>query len=422
MKRRETILTASVSFVFFGVVSELMYMGLVPTNINNYQSTISISSFIYNLMMSFIAFLLIAITASFYFTNMKKTGEELQTIKNSLENLALLNHTVIEKMEHGFITADQEGKIISSNKRAEKLIDFSPTSNIITLLNIERDENKINNFSGKNTQIFIERVINNRTLNISISPVSNISSFNRILVFLISDLTDRMEIEKKLKEKEHLALIGEMSAGIAHEIRNPLASISGSVQFLKNDIELQEEHKNLMDIIVKESKRLSDSIEEFLEYTKLTPINRTDFNLSRLIDDTLELIKANSKKIKFIKRYNENVHLYADEIKVKQVLWNLLTNSIKAINNDGIIEITIVEAKNISLYIKDNGIGIKKEEMNKVFTPFYSKFTSGIGLGMAIVKRIIDEHNAGIKITSEKGFGTEIKIIFGAINEKNYRK
>ncbi len=414
LSRRETILTASTSFVIFGIISELMYMGLIPTQ-NNYQSTISITSFIYNLMMSFIAFLSISISASFYFTNMKQKGEELQTIKDSFENLALLNNIVIDKMDHGFITTDFNGKIISSNVRAEKLINFSSRDSVFEILNFQPDNNTFD-FPNNKTQLFIERVIKNRTLNVSISLVSNVSSFNKILVFLIYDLTDKIAIEKQLKEKEHLALIGEMAAGIAHELRNPLASISGSVQFLKNEIILEDEHKNLMNIIVKESKRLSNSIEEFLEYTKSTPLNKETFDLSNLLNEIVTLININSKNIKFIKRFNENVKIFADEKKIKQVVWNLLANSVKAIKEDGIIEITIIQGTNTSLYIKDNGIGIEKKELKNIFTPFYSKFTSGIGLGMSIVNRIINEHNARIKVTSDKNFGTEIKIVFGDLH------
>jgi len=409
LKRRDTILTASISFIFFGVISEMMYMGIIPSELNEYQNTISISSFIYNLTMSFIAFLSVSITASFYFMKMKSTGEELQAIKDNFESLALLNHTVIGKMNHGFITADNTGKIISYNKIAQSYINFNKNDNILDILKIEKE-----NYNEKDS---FEKNINNRTLNISLSLVSNISDFKIILVFLISDLTEKRKTEKKLKEQEHLALIGEMAAGIAHEIRNPLASISGSVQFLKDNIDLQEENKNLMDIIVKESNRLSNSIEEFLDFTKSVPIVKTKFNLSTLIDETILLLENTTDNIRFIKRYNDKVMLYADEKKIKQAFWNLISNSIKAIEDEGYIEITIIEDKNITLIIKDNGIGINENDLKKIYTPFYSKFTSGIGLGMPIVKRIIEEHNAEINIISRKNFGTEIIITFGDSNE-----
>jgi len=138
--------------------------------------------------------------------------------------------------------------------------------------------------------------------------------------------------------------------------------------------------------------------------------------ISNLLNEIVTLININSKNIKFIKRFNENVKIFADEKKIKQVVWNLLANSVKAIKEDGIIEITIIQGTNTSLYIKDNGIGIEKEELKNIFTPFYSKFTSGIGLGMSIVNRIINEHNARIKVTSDKNFGTEIKIVFGDLH------
>ncbi len=419
LKRRDTIITASVSFVFFGMISEMMYIEIIPTNIENYQNSISISIFIYNLTMSFIAFLSIAIISSFYFSKMKTTDKELRLIKSNLEDLALLNHTVIDKMEHGFVTSDYTGKIISFNKKAQALIQFNSSDNIFKLLDIKSEDMVINRVTNNSRHFSIERKLNSRTLNFSISFVSNISEFKLIIVFLISDLTNKIEIENILKEKEHLALIGEMAAGIAHEIRNPLASISGSVQFLKNDINLKEEHKNLMDIIIKESDRLSNSIEEFLDFTKCTPLNKTKFNLSKLIDDTLTLINTNNKNIKFVKKYNNEVLILADEKKIQQVVWNLLSNSIKAVKGNGIIEITIIKGKKTAMYIKDDGIGIDKVELKKIFLPFYSKFTSGIGLGMAIVKRILNEHEAKIKIISKKNLGTEIKIIFGDIDEHN---
>ncbi len=412
LKRRDTILTASLSFVFFGTISELMYMEIIPTMIADYQSTISVSTFIYNLMMSFIAFLSISIAASFYFSNLRRTDEELKSVKKSLENLAVLNHTVIEKMEHGFITTEKSGKVISFNKRAQKLINVNGNENIKTLLNLDSERDLDAILFDQNTQTYMEKTLKGRTLNISISMVSNISTFGMIVLFLISDLTEKLEIETRLKEKEHLALIGEMAAGIAHEIRNPLASISGSVQFLKNEIELRDEHKNLMDIIIKESKRLSNSIEEFLNYTKSIALERATFDLSQLMDDTLELISSNNQSVSFIKRYNQQVRIYGDEKQIKQVIWNLISNAIKAVGENGMIEITIIETEPISLYIKDNGIGIHNEELEKIFLPFYSKFTAGIGLGMSIVKRILNEHGASIDIRSKKGHGTEIQITF----------
>ncbi|HLP48010.1 MAG TPA: ATP-binding protein, partial [Candidatus Kapabacteria bacterium] len=264
-----------------------------------------------------------------------------------------------------------------------------------------------------NKKFYFEVEANSRALGISHSIIENIYSFDKVYVFIITDLTEKREIEKKLQQKERLALIGEMSAGIAHEIRNPLASISGSVQFLSKELKLDTEYQNLMDIIVKESGRLSNSIEVFLDYARPIPLIQVEFDLSQAVDDVVELISLNYPGIKVVKKYSEGNFILADMKKIDQVIWNLINNSVKAITEGGIIEINIYSRDDdIYLSIKDNGIGIARGEMEKMFTPFYSKFSSGIGLGMAIVKRIIDEHNFDIKIISEKNIGTEVIICF----------
>jgi two-component system sensor histidine kinase PilS (NtrC family) len=235
-------------------------------------------------------------------------------------------------------------------------------------------------------------------------------------VFIITDLTEKKEIEETLQQREHLALIGEMAAGIAHEIRNPLASISGSVQFLKKELTLGPEYKNLMDIIVKESHRLSMSIEEFLEFTHNAPLDKKDLDVSTVVDEIIELLALNHQDIKFVRRYNNGHYLNGDPKKIKQLIWNLVNNAVKAvtgIERDKEVEVAINEEDSrIFLYVKDNGIGIDRAELDKIFTPFYSKFTSGIGLGMPMVKRIVQEHQGDIKIKSKKNIGTEVKVCF----------
>jgi two-component system sensor histidine kinase PilS (NtrC family) len=268
--------------------------------------------------------------------------------------------------------------------------------------------------SGLSGKSYFEIEVNHRVLGISHSIIENIYSFDKVYVFIITDLTDKREIEKQLKQKERLALIGEMSAGIAHEIRNPLASISGSVQFLSKELKVDSEYQNLMDIIVKESRRLSNSIEMFLDFAKPMPLNKTEVDLSKVVDDVTELVALNYPEVKLIKKYGKGNIITADHKKINQVIWNLINNSVKAVNDNGSIEVNIYRRRHreVCLSIKDNGVGIDSKEMGKIFTPFYSRFTSGIGLGMAIVKRIIDEHGFEMKIFSEKNIGTEVEVCF----------
>lgn len=427
LTRRDTIYIATFSYIMFGVLSDLIYLEVIPYYPLIASIVITLNVFVYNLIMSFVAFSSIAILSSYYFDRIRKTGVALKNARENLKDLMLLNNTVLEKMENGFVVSDAKGKIISYNEKSRALLKLSNNSNIFDLLSlspagflnssndnatIDRDNDEVD-ISNLNKKLYFELEANNRVLGISHSIIENIYSFDKVYVFIVTDLTEKREIEKKLQQKERLALIGEMSAGIAHEIRNPLASISGSVQFLSKELKLDTEYQNLMDIIIKESGRLSNSIEVFLDYARTIPLQQGEFDLSQAVDDVSELISLNYPEIKLIKKYSEGNIITADVKKIDQVIWNLINNSVKAINKDGIIEINIYRRdEGIYLSIKDNGVGIASEEMEKIFTPFHSKFSSGIGLGMAIVKRIIDEHNFDIKIISEKNIGTEVIICF----------
>ncbi|HSQ35936.1 MAG TPA: ATP-binding protein, partial [Candidatus Binatia bacterium] len=250
-------------------------------------------------------------------------------------------------------------------------------------------------------------------LGISVTSIQKVSTFESLFVFLITDLSAIKKIEKKLQEKEHLALIGGMAAGIAHEIRNPLASISGSVQFLRRELPLSDEFRGLMDIIVSESARLSAFIEEFLNFSKQAPLEITRFDLAPVLDDVVEMLSRNLPKVRFLKKYNPEQWIAADVKKIRQLVWNLLNNAVKALNEKGEIEINIYsERDTVHLAIKDFGVGMDRAEIEKIFAPFYSKFAFGIGLGMTIVKQIVEEHGFEMRIRSEKKLGTEVVICF----------
>lgn len=418
LKRRDTLYIATLSFIIFGILSDLLYLKVIPFYFGIYpQQHIPLGSFIYNLLMSFIAFSTVAILSSYYFEKIRTTGEALKNIQENLKDLVLLNNTVMEKMENGFMICDSGGKLISYNEKSKNLLNLNSRSNVFELLLSSADNQKIKSLSHINNRYYFEKRENGVFLGVSVSFIENLYGIDKIFVFIVTDLTERKEIEDALKSKEHLALIGEMAAGIAHEIRNPLASISGSVQFLQKELKLEPEYQNLMEIIIRESGRLSKSIEDFLEFTRVTPLNLSDIDISAVMDEIIELIRLNHQKVKFLKKYIPGNVIRADQKKVKQLVWNLLNNAVKAMNEKGFIEIHIYEEGDcVNLFIKDDGVGIEKGELKRIFTPFYSRFTSGIGLGMSIVKRIIEEHGADIKIKSKKNVGTEVTVCFKKVN------
>jgi two-component system sensor histidine kinase PilS (NtrC family) len=413
LSRRDTLMIATVSFIAFGILSDLLYLKIIPYYPNFEAGEVALGTFIYNLLMSFIAFSSVSIIASYYFERIRRTGEQLRNIQEDLQDMILLNNSVMEKMENGFVTADTQGRVVSYNPKAAQFLNLKPGGNIFDLLLAREDLPEISRIWQANNSYYFEKSLRGYSLGITLSSIETISNFERLLVFLITDLSAIKEIESKLKEKEHLALIGEMAAGIAHEIRNPLASISGSVQFLRGELALAPELRNLMDIIVKESDRLSAFIEEFLNFSRQSPLEKTDFDLGGVVDDVTAMIARNRMAVRFIKKYDPGNMVLADFKKIKQLVWNLLNNAVKALNEKGEIEITIFpRAGSTCLSIRDFGVGMDREELEKIFIPFYSKFAFGIGLGMNIVKRIVDEHGFVMDIQSEKNKGTEVVVCF----------
>jgi len=244
-----------------------------------------------------------------------------------------------------------------------------------------------------------------------------------VIAFLMNYLSGNLKkaraellrAQKELIIKERLAEAGRISATLAHEIRNPLAAISGSVQVLKNDLRLDGEQKELMDIVVKESDRVSQSIDHFLDFASPVKPVFSEIDLSGLLDETLKMLRGSGElngTILVKGNYAESgVRLFASANQFKQVFWNLAKNAIKAMPNGGELAVDLrAEKKSVTIAFSDTGAGMTDEDKAHIFEPFYSGFENGRGLGMANVRRIIDDYEGTIEVRSELDKGTEILI------------
>jgi two-component system sensor histidine kinase PilS (NtrC family) len=413
LSRRDTVYIATLCFITFGILSDLLYLKVVPFFPGIEVGPISLGRFIYNLLMGFIAFASVAMFSSYYFEKIRLAGEELKSIQENLQDMIILNSSVMEKMEDGLVTVDPRGRVVSYNAKAASMLHINLSSNMFQLLLRRGDHEEIEKISQTNNRYYYERKFQNLELGVSVSMIEKVSGFDRLYVFLLTDLTETKSIEKKLKEKENLALIGGMLAGIAHEIRNPLASISGSIQFLKRELNVGPEYMNLMNIVVKESDRLSRTIDEILNISKTSPHKPSRVDLSQILDEIVEMASRRYTGIRFSRKYDPGYEVTADVEKIKQLIWNIMTNAIKAVREKGDVGINVYQLEGtVYMSIRDNGIGMDSEELAKLFTPFHSRFTSGVGLGMFLMKRIVDEHGFKMEIKSEKNRGTEVTVCF----------
>jgi two-component system sensor histidine kinase PilS (NtrC family) len=230
------------------------------------------------------------------------------------------------------------------------------------------------------------------------------------------------KLERDARVQQRLAAVGEMAAGLAHEIRNPLASMSGSIQILRDDLQLSDEQAQLMDIVLRESERLNQTIRSFLAYARPQRFSITRIDLWPILQDAALLLR-NSAEVRDHHRVDVDpqgvpVWCDADEGQVRQIVWNLATNGLRAMPRGGRLRLTARQAGTppdlAALVVQDEGVGIPEDELDAIFQPFHGSFSKGSGLGMAIVHRIVSDYGGEIKVTSQPGVGTTVEVMLPA--------
>ncbi|HIJ55810.1 MAG TPA: two-component sensor histidine kinase [Deltaproteobacteria bacterium] len=229
-----------------------------------------------------------------------------------------------------------------------------------------------------------------------------------------------LAMEAQVKRVEKMAVIGEMAAGLAHEIKNPLASLTGSIQLLREDLSDNTDHNKLMQIVLREADRLSSLVSDFLLFARPPMGKRVPIELKGALMETLELFEKDSSSLGSItinKTLIPNVWIEMDMAHLRQVLWNLLLNAAESIDGRGRIDIRMVPFKNryIGVQISDNGCGIPDNMIQSIFDPFFTTKPNGTGLGLSIVHRIVESHNSMLEVESEKDKGTTFTLRFKQI-------
>jgi two-component system sensor histidine kinase PilS (NtrC family) len=231
------------------------------------------------------------------------------------------------------------------------------------------------------------------------------------------DVTDIKKLERDARLQQRLAAVGEMAAGIAHEIRNPLASMSGSIQILRQELPLSAEQGQLMDIVMRESERLNATIGSFLAYARPQKFAIARFDVRRALNDAALLLRNSAEvhegHVIEVDLPATELWYDADEGQIKQIVWNLATNGLRAMPNGG--HLRLVGACNpggegVVITVQDEGVGIPPEELDALFQPFHGTFAQGSGLGLAIVHRIVTDYNGEIRVSSQPGHGTTVAV------------
>jgi len=385
----------------------------------------------YNIFLHILTFFLVAFASGFLVERLKSKDRELADVSDALIQARLDTDDILFHLNSGLLTIDREGRVIYYNRAARDILGFDQaeargqdfreifgsrlpelTENLQKVLKTEeqnhRNEITIATDSGNNIPIGI-------STSLLLGPENNV----RGVIAIFRDLTETKALEKKIRDADKMAAVGELSASIAHEIRNPLAAISGSVEVLLGELDLVGENRRLMELIVRESSRLNNILSDFLLYARSKRSAFTRVELCHLVSDVWQVIKhhpsyLNDMSIKLTSS-ESFVYVFGDEDQIKQILINLIVNACEAVDPEkGEITINIVtEDKETALIeVKDNGGGIDPTISSKLFAPFYSTKKGGTGMGLAIVQRLCGYLNIELLFDSIPGSGSTFGLKF----------
>ncbi len=227
------------------------------------------------------------------------------------------------------------------------------------------------------------------------------------------------EMRLRLERSQKMSLVGQIAAGMAHEIKNPLASIKGAVEILNDDTTAPDDREEFKSIVFKEVKRINASVSDFLEFARPSETQMNDFNLAEIVQSSLRQVQPQSGKrdISIVSHIDDQIKVNGDAEKIHQVILNLLLNAMDASPDGSTIEVTLkTDDRDAVITVEDSGDGITETDANKIFEPFFTTKSTGTGLGLAIAKNIMDQHRGTIKLENRPGGGAMAQITIPSLN------
>lgn len=425
--RYGALMIASISSAAYALVLAVeylhVYFNLYPIG---YNHPIDMRDIIIRIIVHVFSYFTVAFLASFVVEQERKTRSLLEEKESAFNQLDLLFRSIIESVDTGILTTTLQGRIKTFNRAAETITGFSfgeiknrhlleifpEFSTVIEETQTEfiksRREFKITNKQGAKVY-----------LGCSISPLKSRYGEHIGHILIFQDLTEIKRMEENLEKSRKLALIGEMAAALAHEMRNPLASIAGSVELLSQETTLEETDKRLMQIILRGKDQLDSFVRDFLLLARPVPERREPVRMNEIAEEVIENIKLSgdwTQEMNVIGSFSEPNVILANKNQIRQVLQNLVLNAAQAMNRGGniVVEIKKATAENgaagAEIRVSDEGCGIEEKDLKNVFEPFFTNKDKGTGLGLAIVNRIVDGYGGKINIQSIVNQGTTVTI------------
>ena len=404
-------LTAALAFICYGAVLELNYYAVVHSYCTSHPALKSLQAIIF---VNLFAFLAVAYLAGLLNAKLRQVRVQLDTASGALENLQVLHENIVESISSGLITTGLDGRVTLANSAAQRLLEL-PAEELVgrpagelfldplPVPESQHEHSEVRFASGNG----FRKAFRIRAAALTISGKGTSGC-----VYALDDLTEIRRLEREVRMQDRLAAVGRLAAAIAHEIRNPLTSIAGSVSMLSEVPELSDEHRRLLEIVTRESQRLNDIITDFLAYSRGKQYKFAPADLIQLLDDTLTLMEqrmiADRTGISIQRKFaSHHADALVDGDRLKQVFWNICENAVRAMKAGGTLTVAVEPSESEwQISFTDTGIGMSPQQTEKIFEPFQSDFKGGTGLGLAIVYQIMQAHEGHVFARSKLGQGT----------------
>jgi two-component system sensor histidine kinase PilS (NtrC family) len=443
--RRGGMLIASASSILYGALLDLQYFGIILPFSPRPPALISYTSgyYFYTILMNIAAFYIVAFLSSYLAEELRRSSVKLQAKQYDLEQLELLNRNIVQSINTGIITLDNFLKVTYVNRAAENISGLTSQEmkgrqigevfpEIIPSL-----RPRLTSWDFRTTKPtrheFRFRRRDGATIHLGFSQSvlkdPHGREFGLILIF--QDLTELRRMEEQVRRMDRLAVVGELAAGIAHEIKNPLASLSGSIQVLRDELDLEPVQRRLMDIVVREAERLNALVYEFLLFSKPAKAVEGSVDVNQVINDTLVVLQNSpemAKTIELRKTLTDHLWIRIDPQQLQQVIWNVMLNAVQEMKGGGTLSITTAvhagtggsdgEKRFGRISISDTGPGIAPENQDKIFDPFFTSKETGTGLGLTIVHRIVENYHGKIFLRSDPQNGSTFVLDFPLSREE----
>ena len=425
LQRRGSLLLAGVATLLYAGTLWAVRVRIVPAQGLADVPSLPAKAILFSIFVTGVACVTVALIGAYLSESLRHAGERLEEAAEQVADLRELNEVIVNSIQSGLLITDAAGHVRYINAFGEAILALSGGTvrgrNIrevfgSSFLEPMAMRARVGHHSLARLELDYARP-GGGTVDLGIS-VTALATGDRpasgyLLVF--QDLTEIKRLEEEVRTNEKLAAVGEMAAQLAHEIRNPLGSISGSAQVLMGGANISEEHEDLLRIITRESKRLSDTLNRFLFQAKPSGRPRGPVDVGPLVSEAVALLRNGPEvgprhEVEFEAEDGPHVCL-VDPDQITQVFWNLARNGLEAMPGGGRLLVRLSRrVDDLVFSVRDQGRGMGREEQRRMFEPFHSGTSMGTGLGLAIVYRIVREHGGDITVRSVPGEGTQVEV------------